>query len=388
MSQDVGLNNETLRKGNRGLVLRLIVTNNGISRTEIAKSTGLTKMAVSNIVGELIERGMVREVACPRASGHGRTPVGLVLSEDAPKVIGLAVLRGECTAILSDLKLRPIAQATLPMDEAHAHDLKGTIREVVDQVMPSDRSSVFGFGVSSIGPVDIATGTILDAPNFYGVHDVCVKQILEDLYGLPVSFDSQYNCAALGERWFIQSRDVEDFVFVGISSGVGSGIMSGGEVLRYANGLTSELGHMSIDWHGRLCHCGNRGCIEAYANARVVEQGLREMSGLDLDFRGFCELVASGERPDLERGFDEMAEALGVGLAAVSNLVNPQAIIIGDEGAWLPDSVLARIQELTNRYKVTHGYDVRVVRPHFGARAQVDCAAGPLIYDMLQGTFL
>lgn len=388
MPHDAGLNNETLRKGNRGLVLRLVVMADGISRSEIARHTGLTKMSVSNIVTELIERGLLCEGASCHCSGQGRTPIGLGLANGAPKLIGLAVLRDECTAILCDMRLRPLARASVRMDEARVRNLEGTIREVVDQVMPKDGTDVLGIGVSSIGPVDIRTGTILAPPNFFGVHDVCVTEMLERAYGLPVALDSQYNCAALGEHWFCPQQGLDDFVFVGVSSGVGSGIVSGGEVLRYANGLTSELGHMCIDWHGKVCNCGRRGCVEAYANARAVERGLRELSGLDLDFRGFCELVASGERPELERGFDEMAEALGTGLAAVSNLVNPQAVFIGDEGAWLPDSVLARIQELVNRNKVTKGYDVQILRPTFGSEAQVLCAAAPLLQEVFRGMFL
>ena len=388
MSHDAGLNNETLRKGNRGLVLRLVATSDGISRSEIARHTGLTKMSVSNIVTELIERGFLCEGASSHCSGQGRTPVGLGLAKCAPKVVGLALLHDECTATLCDLRLRCLARASLRMDEERAANLEDTIRHVVDQIMPQDRSGVLGIGVSSIGPLDIRTGTILDPPIYYGVHNVPVAEMLERAYGLPVAMDSQYNCAALGEQWFGAQQGLEDFLFVGISSGVGSGIVSGGEVLRYANGLTSELGHVSVDWQGRVCNCGRRGCVEAYASVPVVERELRELSGLGLDFRGFCALVGSGERPDLECGIDTMTEALGVGLAAASNLLNPQAIFLGSRGAYLPDSVLARIQESVNRNKVTKGYDVQILRPSFGSEAQVLCAAAPLLQEVFRGTFL
>ena len=383
MDRARGFNNDTLKRRNRGLVLNLILTEPDMTRTELARRTGLSKMSVTNIINEFLERGVIEEHDSLSVQGQGRNPITLGLAPSAPRLVGLHIFRDFCTAVLCDLHLRVLREARVELDRRRAEALDETLISLVEQVLPADRSRVAGIGVSSLGPVDLRRGVIMNPPEFFGVRDVPVVDILSRAFGLPVAMDSQCNCSALAEKYFGAGRHLSDFVFLGIANGIGSGVLSQGRILRNAGGLTSEVGHISIDWRGRPCPCGRRGCLEIYAGTRVVERELRQRSGLDLTFREFCALP-EGEAPAAP--FEEMIQALVSALVDTVNVLNPQAVIIGFEGACLPDRYLAELEEALNRQRLVQSGDrVQVLRSACGDRAQIIGSAGGLLSQVFEG---
>lgn len=388
MSKTVGMNNDTLKRRNRGLILQLIATGTCSSRIEIARRIGLSKMSVSNVVAEYMEQGFVREESSIAVKGVGRNPVSLRISPDAPGMIGLYVFREECVALLCDLQLNILDEYRVTLNSENAQRLDELICYAVDQVMPKTKK-VLGIGIGSIGPIDLKQKTILAPPNFFGIHDFSIAEQLQKEFDLPAFLDSQYNCAALAEKYYGAAKLFQDFIFVGISNGIGSGIVSDGEILRNQSGFTSELGHMSIDWRGNLCSCGNRGCLETYAGTRVMEQKLRQATGKALCFREFCELAEDAENDVIHEIFVQMADALSCALINVVNLLNPQTIIIGHEGDYLPEYYLKHIETYLNRNKLVQdaGY-IRVMKSAFGASTQVIGSACSLLAHVFQGDFI
>lgn len=386
MDKHKGFNNDTLKRRNRGLLLNLILTEQDMTRSELARRTGLSKMSVTNIINEFTEQGIVEERCSLSVKGQGRNPIALCLAETAPKLVGLHIFRDYCTAVLCDLRLQVLREAQIELTAALAAELSGTLCALVEQVLPEDRSGVLGIGVSAIGPVDLKNGVIMNSPDFFGIRYFPAADILHNAFGLPVAMDSQCNCSALAEKYFGAGRDYSDFVFLGIGNGVGSGIVSQNNILRNANGLTSEVGHISIDWQGKPCSCGRRGCMEAYAGTRVVERALRQTSGRTATFREFCAM-----EPELvpEGPFEEMIGALSFALSDTVNVLNPQAIIVGYEGACLPDRCLKRLEETVNAQRlVQFGPRIRVLRSAFGDRAQVIGSAGGLLSEVFEGRFI
>lgn len=388
MSVKTGMNNDTLRCQNRGLVLKLLATETQLSRVELAKRTGLSKMSVSNIISEFLASGIVEECSTVAVQGSGRNPIALRLSPKAPKLVGLFVFREECVAVLCDLELNILREARVVMDAEKAACLEETLYGLIDQVLTPSCGTVLGIGVGSIGPLDLKRGMILTPPRFFGIHDFPIVSLLRQQYGLPVYLDGQYNCAALAEKYFGVARSYQDFLFVGISSGIGSGVISNGEILRTDAGFTSELGHISIDWRGNRCTCGNRGCLETYAGLQFIEPRLREASGLDLSFREFCRLAESGENEAVCRVLDEMTQALGCALTSAVNLLDPQAILIGHQGHYLPDRCLSALEELISLHRLARRrHRVPILRSAFGPQAQVRGSASCLLSHVFAGEF-
>lgn len=382
------MNNDTLKRRNRGLILQLIATGTCASRIEIARKIGLSKMSVSNVVAEYIERGFVQEESSIAVKGLGRNPVSLCISPDAPKMIGLYIFREECVALLCDLQLNILDEYRVTLNSENAQYLDQVLCNAVEQIVPQT-GQILGIGIGSIGPIDLKKEIILAPPNFFGIHDFPIVELLRKEFDLPVFMDSQYNCAALAEKYYGAAKLFQDFIFVGISNGIGSGIVSDGEILRNQSGFTSELGHISIDWRGNLCSCGNRGCLETYAGARVMEQKLQRATKKGLCFQEFCELAEQAEDDVVHEIFADMADALSCAFVNEVNLLNPQAIIIGHDGYYLPEKYLKRIERKINQNKLVQdaGY-IRVIKSGFASQAQVIGCTCSLLERVFQGDFV
>jgi predicted NBD/HSP70 family sugar kinase len=362
-----GINNSNLKQENRGLVLKMIVTGECCTRIELAKKTGLSKMSVTNIVCEFIDQGIISEEKAEKVCGQGRNPILLAVTDKAPKIIGLDIHRSKCAAVLSDLKLNVLRRAECDLSQEKSTHFYDIIFQLIDDVMEhADRTDIIGIGAGCSGPVDIKKGMILNSPDFYGLRDLEITKTLSRRYQLPVYMDSQYNCAALAERYFGAGRHFRDFVFLGIMKGIGSGIIADEKILRSSNGFTSEIGHMSIDWNGKRCVCGSRGCLESYTGTEVLRERMIAATGKNLSFQEFCRLSQEGNEPAIDRIFEDMVEKLACGLTSVVNMLNPEAVIIGHDGYFIPDRYLEKMEKIVNQKKLSGEYrHVAILKPYF-----------------------
>ncbi|NCC44453.1 MAG: ROK family transcriptional regulator [Clostridia bacterium] len=397
-----GINNNNLKQENRGLVLKMIATGSCCTRVDLAKKTGLSKMSVSNIIGEFMEQHIVVEEEAQKVCGQGRNPIHLALTKDAPKVVGLDIHRSECVAVLSDIQLNVLKMERCELNQENSRQLYDIIFRLLDTVMMgTDKSNILGIGVGGSGPVDIKKGMILNSPDFYGLRDLEITSLLKEHYDLPVYMDSQYNCAALAEKYFGVGKQYRDFVFLGIMRGIGSGIIADEKILRNANGFTSEIGHISIDWKGKKCVCGNHGCLESYAGSEVIRERMKEATGLDYSFREFCRLAETkcnkesirdeknGENPagseedtfgKINAIFEDMIEKLACGMTSTVNMLNLDAVIIGHEGYFIPDIYIDKLEREINRHKLSGEYrHVAVLKSYFKDQAHIIGCACPVL---------
>lgn len=385
MAKNTGINNRNLKKQNRGLILKLIATNTNTSRIELSRMSRLTKMSVSNIISEFIDKGLVEETTYETKVNVGRTPIILDISPKAPKFMGVWINRDECTVVLCDLKLNILKSESKVIIDYDRLSFISTIYDLIDKIK-GRRSDIAGIGVSSIGPVDIKKGIILAPPNFYNITNVPIVEILRERYQLPVFLDNHYNAAALAEKLYGNGKEYSDFVFLGITNGIGSGIISEGQIYRNSNGLTSELGHTSIDYNGPQCGCGRRGCLETYISTKVIMKALREKTGMNLSFREFCEI---SDQNIVDEIFLDMIEKLSIGLVNGVNLLNPQAIIMGHESVYLPDHYIKLLEENINQYKLSGKHNhVNVIKPYFGHKAQLIGSGCCVINHVFNGKIL
>lgn len=376
---------EDMRKKNRGTVLMLVSTGRCSSRIELSRHMGLTKTAISKIVTELMERGFLTETTKQENSDLGRNPIGLDIAETAPLMVGVLVMRDFCEAVLCTMKLEIIKHEKVYQTWSSKDELMETVYSLVDQMMYG-AEHVGGIGVASIGPLDSIEGVIESPPYFHGIHDVPIVRLLKERYQLPVFCDNDNQSAALAEKMFGNGKDCQDILLVGIANGIGCGIIVGSNKYQSSSGYTPEIGHLSIDYHGDTCVCGNRGCLEMYINSPMVLKRMREATGKFYDYKTFCELW---EQPEIGAIFEDLVEKLSAGLVSTVNILNPEMIIIGHNGAWWPEKYLNMLEDEVNRRKFSNRQNrIRVVRAYYVDKTAVLGGACNILMKYFQGELL
>ncbi len=198
-----------------------------------------------------------------------------------------------------------------------------------------------GIGVGIPGPVDTAKGVVPRSPHLNGWAGLPLGKILKSHLKLPVLMGNDANAAALGEKNFGQGRGKKDFIYVTVSTGIGSGIIIDGKLLEGTTFVAGEAGHMTIVPDGAPCKCGKRGCWEAYGSGTAIARMAREKYGKNLrkkfgpkpvSAKDVAGAARQGDRTALGI-YQESGFYLGLGLANLLNILNPQMIILGG-GVW------------------------------------------------------
>ena len=204
------------------------------------------------------------------------------------------------------------------------------------------------------------TGLIQAPPNLsWG--NVDIVSIFNKRFGCEAILTNDANAAALGEKSFGLAKDMDDFVVVTLGTGLGSGIFSGGKLLYGHDGFAGEMGHISIDYNGRLCNCGNHGCLESYASASGIKNTVKELLVKSPNDPILQSLVK--EKIDgliLDKAFDSgndtairiynyTGEKLGQGLALVANLLSPEAFIFYGGFSNAGDRILRSARKEMNK---------------------------------------
>lgn len=382
MANRRGINNEEIKKRNRGLLLRLITSGEGNTRMMLTEKSGLSKMSVTNIIDEFLEKELVIEGEKEQQKIQGRNPATLEVSPKAPKIIGLLINRECCEVILCDFRLQIYKENSIKFNQNAKEIFIPTVFELIDAMLEGEKN-VLGIGVASIGPLDVEKGIILSPPRFYGIKNVAIREILQEKYQLPVVLDHQYNSSARAEKLFGYGKGYSSLLFVGITDGIGAGIYVDGKLLQSANGLGSELGHMSIDYGGIYCGCGNRGCVENYASTNIICEKVESVIHRKVSFSECCTLY---QDPMVDRIFKDAIDKLCVCLVNVVNLINPEVIFMGHESVRLPECYIERIERNINEHKLSVGYgQIKVLKASFGKEQQLVGAACNIVDKTFSG---
>ncbi len=354
----------SLRRANLGLVLRLLRDAGPRPRTQIAAETGLPKATITNLVAELVERGLVREGEAARDGSVGRPRrtveidggtfcgIGLEISADYLFLTALN-LRGEVTA------------------EHHiALDVRGIgVAEVLDRAAQAIRASIrtlrsrglhpVGVTVAAPGVIERDSGVVTYASNIGWRHVDVVHSLAERLgpKSPPVRLENDAKLGAIAEYLVAAEADIHDLIYVTGETGVGGGIISAGRLLRGSAGFAGEIGHMRLSPEGKQCACGRRGCWETLVGLRALldhaaapDDPVRDAT-VDLEER-LAELRrrADAGDPATTAALDKLVDGLALGLAALADILNPRAIVLGGYFAYFADHLIDRVQsELTAR---------------------------------------
>ena len=384
MGEHQGMNHLTLRNRNRGLVLSLIATSGELSRPDLVRLTGLTKMTITNIVSELMEQGLVEERR-NEAATVGRSAALLDIAAAAPKAVGLYLSRESLSVILTDLRLRVLFYRSVPLSEETPESLGDKLCALAGEAVGQTDGPLLGIGISSIGPLDRDGRRLLSPPNFFDIGNFPLAERLEEQYALPVLVQNDMDAAALAEKLYGRGRWLDNFLYLGLTNGIGAGIVIDGRLYTGSRGFSGEIGHLSIDLNGPLCSCGSRGCLETYVNMPVIRQRLAAAAKRDsVEPADFETLYAD---PACAAVFDDVADKLAVALAGAVNLLDPRCILIGHDGTWLPDGCLTRLETAVNRHILAGATRaVTVRRSAFGSRAPLLGSVCPLCRELFSGS--
>jgi predicted NBD/HSP70 family sugar kinase len=336
-----------IRNINRFDVLQMIrLHDNQISRSELAEMTGLSQATISSIVGHLIEEGALIEDDARglAAKGRGRPLVMLRLNPDYTHVVGVKIATHRIDFSVTDFVGNVAASDNIPADA-----LKLTPTQLIAFVVRGVRAclkkagktigDVSGIGVGLPGFIDSRRGIAFWSPVFANP-GVNFRELLQMKFAIPVFVENDANLITLAEHWFGMAKGLENAVVITarIEHGNGSGFILNGKLYRGAQGLAAEFGHTKLVFDGPLCQCGERGCMETHTAAFAIiheaaKAGFRiPKRPLDYNERSLLiqAIVARAEAGDksMKRVFEQMGRYLGLGIANLVNLLNPQRVVI------------------------------------------------------------
>ncbi len=322
-------NADYTREYNRKAVLRNL-RHQAMSRAELARATGLTRAATSLIAEELLNLGIVTELA-PQSVGKGRSATPLALRADCYYALAVDVARKGCSVGLCDMAGHMLQCKKLPDQD----NLVGAIIDALKATLETvDRDKVLGVGISSPGPLDCEAGRILNPARFERWHGVEISKLLSEALGLPAYLEHDVCALALHQLEMGQSQN---FMLVFVDIGIGAAIMSDGKLLGNSRHFTGELGHTSIRFDGRQCECGNRGCLETYAGISALLDGSEFSSWIDL-------IDHVDKDPDARRLLDLEAVYLSAGLINLINLIPVDTIYLAGEICYRYELLAQRLQ--------------------------------------------
>ena len=327
------LRKSALRQANERLLLNAIRQNPAISRSDLARITGLSPSSISFIVNRLKREKMVFEEAVANHSQVGRRPTALRLAQDAKRAIAVEVALSGSRVALVDLAGGIVPERLVPWHPNHeilTHRIQSTIRSILGQLDPKQ---VLGIGVGLPGTVETASGRIIAAENL-NWFNLEFGKLLKGRLALPFYFENNAKVAALAERWFTEPgrKAPRDFVFITPVGGLGTGIVTNGHLLQGASGMAGEFGHIVLYPDGRKCPCGNRGCLEQYASDEALCRRYAEEAGADdqrpSDASSIVRMAREGD-PTAARALTETARDLALGFVNLVWVFNPEVLVVG-----------------------------------------------------------
>jgi glucokinase-like ROK family protein len=369
----------SLRELNRGRVIDALRGRGTASRAEIARLTGLSRSTVSSIVADLIDAGLLTEQAEATGVAHGeaggRPPVLLSLNPSAGLAVGVDFGHTHLRVAVSDLSHEVLAESWRELDVDHsAEEGLDAAEQLVDQVLKEakvGRKGVIGVGMGLPGPINRATGAVGSSSILPGWVGVNAAAEMERRLRLPVQVENDANLGALAEFVWGSGRGHSDVIYIKLSSGVGAGLLFGGRLHEGAGGTAGEIGHIPAQNATAICRCGSRGCLETVASARAIAEQVAASRGEDVSPRQLLELINERD-PAASRLIGEAGREIGLALAGLCNLVNPNCVIIGGDLSAAGDLITEPVLESIRRYAIASAADQVVVVPGvLGDRAEL-----------------
>jgi glucokinase-like ROK family protein len=384
-------------------ILSLVREADGLSRADLVESLGIGRSTLELLLGTLMARGLIQEAGAGQSHG-GRRPRLLVFRKESGYIVSVDLGATSVDVAITNLNAEILVHKTRGADvrrgpEPVLADIERLIREAVAE-SGIDRSLLRAIGMGVPGPVEFRTGHPVSPPIMPGWHRFNIRAYLEDRFHLPVFVDNDVNIMALGERWAGLGRQVENFIFVKVGSGVGCGIVCRGQIYRGVEGCAGDIGHVEVTSEPIPCRCGRLGCLEALvggiALARQAEEAARDqMSPIlaqlleekgSLTVADTAYAVQQGDPFSLQM-VHSASSLIGRTLASIVNFFNPSLIILGGGVANLGGPFLSAIREVVYQRSLPLATEHLVIqRSVLQHEAGVVGAAAMVLYELYKIT--
>lgn len=347
-----------------------------VARADLSTKTGLSRPTVTEITADLLKAGLITEV--PRAEQPGTLPRGrprvdLKIDGGARLVAGSKITGSHISLVMTDFEGIPVADLEHPLTNASqnagalAKDIVSGVSQLA-QKAGCDVSNIAGLGIGLAGIMDAQAGHVYWSPSLTA-RDVPFRDIVAAELAIPVFIDNDANLVAIAEKNAGHGRGHSDFIVVTIESGVGMGIVLGGQVYRGARGSGAEFGHTKVQFEGALCRCGQRGCLEAYVADYAIQREAASVGAVSATVAAShaATLVAEAARNGDARAQSVLTKAgrmFALGIANIVNIFDPELIILSGEQMQSDHLYAEKVIEEAHRNTVQIGKEPPQVKVH------------------------
>ena len=366
-----GVNSNSLKERNQNILLTLIKRDEGCSRAELSKKSGLKPATVTKIITRLIDSCIVEETGI--VSGEkGRRSIGLKLNKNDYAVIGVRITRTYFQVGMFNLIGEILQQEKVRLDalEGAKTAVDKVLRKVFDFMKRESVRQKLIIGVSVPGPYFPKEGKIHLMTDFPGWEEISLTEVFEEAFSIPVIIDHDANAGALAE-WWENSAEIENgtSLYLAVGEGIGSGVVIDGNIFYGTLGTAGEIGHSSIDFDGLRCECGNRGCLTQYASVTKLMKYIKDERDdfsetvIPEDFT-FDDVVSAINADDAlaVAVMKKIARHLAYGIINAICAYGPAEIIIGDQMAVIGEPLILEIKKVIQRRTLQEFAELTTIR--------------------------
>lgn len=339
-------NQGTVRAINRRSVLRRLRNEPGLSRAELASRTGLSRAAITDMVAELIEEGLLAEGEAHRGM-PGRRPIPLNIRYESRLAVGIRITLRELECVLTDLSTRVIEVVREPLRSNRPVAVVDAAARVVERLEPRAEAlgaRITGVGIGLPGAVQAETGKVLRSFRF-GWRNVPMARMLSERVRVPVWIDDDMHAYALNQQLFGVGKKHATAAVVAVGEGIACASIIEGRVRRGAHGAAGKIGHVVLDSSGPQCECGRTGCLQSYFALPALEVRWKAASGGATTLAEAARIREPGALAILE----EAGAGIGRVVATFLNVLDPSVLVLAGEatalGSPLIDPMRAVIDE-------------------------------------------
>lgn len=376
---------------NQQLVLKTIYDRGPISRADVARLTKLTRVTVSEMVADLLEKGLVAEVGRGPSAG-GKTPILLSVVEDAYHLIGVDLANDEFRGAIVNLRGELRHVLSLPLEDQDGQKTLELVYTLLDALVAEAGRPLLGIGIGTPGLLDTKQGVVRQAVNL-DWRDLPLGSLLEARYGLPVYIANDSQLTALAEHIFGGGKDVANLAAVRVGRGVGAGIVLDGRLYQGHGFGAGEIGHIVIVPGGEPCRCGNSGCIETLGGTLGITRRAQLLAPAAPDsllnrlvsrpsaitFEHVLEAFQAGDPLARRIGF-EAGRAIGFAVACLTSALDvKRVLLVGSATRFGPEWLEVVREELRNRALPVLAQETEIVFGESGAKAVILGASALLL---------
>ena len=384
-------NKTILAQLNKKIVIDMIRTQGPINKAEIARKAGLSIPTVMKITDDFERQKLIRNIGKGESTG-GKRPDLLEFVFDAYYIVGIDIGRHNVKILIMDMAAHILVKECFATHKEELENPERFLAQVADWTSTFMEESgiepgrFMGIGIGMPGILDYESGTVLVSPDF-SWENIRIKEIFERKFPYKIILENTNKALAMGEYTYGAAKDCKSFFCINWGYGIGAAVMEDGRILYGKNGAAGEFGHTIVKKNGPVCDCGHKGCLEAVSSGNAMAKCMKQKLGQGEESL-LAEVFLDGEGLDSKKIFDaartgdrlssqiigEAVEYLGISIAGVINLLDPEVIVLAGGITKGKDLYEDFLMKAISTYKMK--YSGRNVRIQFSKLGEYGTAIG------------